>query len=226
MLKYSSEMGDFFMDIYENKEICQKCGGYCCKKCGCDYFVSDFTSIKLATIEDALNTGRISIVSALDFKRINKKLTVSPILYLRERNVGREDIDLLSFKTKCASLTYNGCIHDYETRPSGGKTLIPKEDGNCYSEVSRIEELNKWLPYQNILSRVVKRRTGKTVLEKLKEDVTNLFYDILTRNFDGVMDAELIDVLGMVPLLEEVYEDALFEARKLKKEQNILKRTK
>ena len=27
---------------YENKEICKKCGGFCCKKSGCDYFVSDF----------------------------------------------------------------------------------------------------------------------------------------------------------------------------------------
>ena len=22
---------------YEDREICKKCGGYCCKKCGCDW---------------------------------------------------------------------------------------------------------------------------------------------------------------------------------------------
>lgn len=30
---------------YENKELCAKCGGICCKKSGCDYFVSDFQSM-------------------------------------------------------------------------------------------------------------------------------------------------------------------------------------
>ena len=37
---------------YENKEICKQCGGYCCKKSGCDYFVSDFESMKLYYLEN------------------------------------------------------------------------------------------------------------------------------------------------------------------------------
>lgn len=49
---------------YENKEICKKCGGFCCKKSGCDYFVSDFGFITKGKIIEALETGNVSIVSA------------------------------------------------------------------------------------------------------------------------------------------------------------------
>lgn len=27
---------------YVNKDLCEKCGGYCCKKSGCDYGVDNF----------------------------------------------------------------------------------------------------------------------------------------------------------------------------------------
>ena len=36
---------------YENIELCKKCGGYCCKKSGCDYFVSDFENMKLEYLQ-------------------------------------------------------------------------------------------------------------------------------------------------------------------------------
>ena len=42
-------------DKYENLEICKECGGYCCKKSGCDYFVSDLESMNLEYLESFLN---------------------------------------------------------------------------------------------------------------------------------------------------------------------------
>ena len=30
------------MNNFENKEFCKNCGGYCCVKSGCDYWVDDF----------------------------------------------------------------------------------------------------------------------------------------------------------------------------------------
>lgn len=95
---------------------------------------------------------------------------------------------------------------------------------NCYSEVDRIEELNKWLPYQKVLEKVVKRYTGMSVYSKLREDVENLFYDILCENYDGVMEMELYDVLSMLPLLEEAFPEQVIKANNRYNKILILKR--
>lgn len=183
------------MEILENKNICAKCGGICCKKCGCDYFVSDIESFKIDALEKLLATNHVSIVAALGFKELkNGQLTVDYVLYLRERNIGRGIIDLFSLKRTCASLTDTGCPYTLKERPSGGTTLIPKENFKCYSSVDRTEELNKWLPYQNVLERLVKRHTGLTVLKKIKEDVEQLFNEIYSKDYQYVSDAEIYDI--------------------------------
>lgn len=209
------------MKKIENKAICASCGGFCCKKCGCDYFVSDLESTKIEYLESLLDTNRVSIVSFLDFKRINNnQLVCTPFLYLRARNINRGEIDLLSFKTTCASLETNGCHYDLEHRPSGGAVLEPSANGVCRPNVDLLEEVLKWTPYQKVLGRIVKRRTGLSVIAKLKEDVENLFYDFLTNNIEGVMDIELSDVKGMLPMLLEVYPEEFQKAKK-RSESNI-----
>ena len=83
----------------ENKEICAKCGGKCCKKSGCDYFVSDFDEINKNKLLEILATGNVSITSALKIKMLtNGQKYIVPFLYLRARNKGRDVIDLFSLK--------------------------------------------------------------------------------------------------------------------------------
>lgn len=198
------------MEKLENKNICAECGGYCCKKSGCDYFVSDIESFKIDALEELLKTGHVSIVAALGFNRLpNQKLTVNYILYLRERNIGRDVIDLFSLKRTCAALTEQGCPYTIDKRPSGGATLIPQENNNCYSSVDRLEELNKWKPYQKVLERLVKRHTGLSVLAKLKEDVENTITEIYNQDFKYVMPAEKKDIKsGILDLIEVFPEEA------------------
>ena len=82
------------MEKLENREICEKCGGICCKKSGCDYFIEDFESLKLEPLEQKLKEGKISIIAVLNFKRLpNGKLTCETILYLRARNKKRGIVD-------------------------------------------------------------------------------------------------------------------------------------
>ncbi len=214
------------MEKIENREICAKCGGYCCRKSGCDYFVSDLKATSLEYIEALLDTGRVSIIALLKFGRTPKGvITCTPILSLRSRNIGREAIDLLSFKTTCASLEENGCHFDLEHRPSGATAVIPDErvlqeteiddsfERHCKSSADKLEELYKWDAHQKKLSRIVKRRTGKSVYTVLEEDAETLFYNSLNSNFDGVMEEELIAVEEMLPLLSEAYPEALERAR-------------
>lgn len=196
------------MERIEDLSICKECGGYCCKKSGCDYFVSDFNNFKLEYLEDRLKEGYISIIASLDISRTKDgKLCILPILSMRARNKGRDIIDLLSLKTTCMSLTDNGCKYSFDKRPSGGACLIPKRGEPCYSTVDRISELKKWIPYQKVLQRIVKRYTGKSVDAKLREDVIKLFEDLYNKNFENVSGAELLDIKGMLPYLIEFYKD-------------------
>lgn len=202
------------MDIqYENKELCKQCGGKCCKKCGCDYLPKDFSDLSTNGLVEKILEGSISIVSALNINKLpNGGETITPILLLRERNINRSSVDLLSLKTTCASLNENGCKYDLEHRPSGGKMLIPMENNKCYNENPNLK-IQEWLRYQKILERVVKRITGKSVDECLKEDVKNLFIDCLNQNYEGVSKIELEEIATLLPHLvliyPEEYKDAL-----------------
>lgn len=193
---------------YEDKDICKKCGGLCCKKSGCDFFISDFEKMDIKYLEDFLNQGYASIIASFDFKRLtNGKLVLTPILSIRARNENRDVIDLFSMKTKCMSLTENGCKFDINKRPGGGVHLIPKENLDCYSDIDRILELEKYIPYQKTLQRLVKKFTGMSVDEKLKEDVKKLFKDISENNIDDVSPIELEEIKKLLPLLLEIYPD-------------------
>ena len=190
---------------YENKELCKECGGLCCKKCGCDYYIEDFESFEIDYLQKRILENNISIVAAVDFRRIsNGKLTMVPLLYLRARNVDRGPVDLISLKKQCSLLTDTGCTYTKEERPSGGLNLIPKI-GGCENLRDQLEMIKEWNKYQKILQRIVKRITGKSVDAVLREDVENLFFDVLAGNFEGVSSIELQEMVTFVPLLTKVY---------------------
>ena len=142
----------------------------------------------------------------MDFRQLpNGKMVNTPFLYLRARNKNRPIVDLLSMKTTCASLTEHGCKFTYEERPTGGKNLTPVDHGICYPKEDPRKLIKRWSSYQKILSRVVKRITGKSVDEQLQLDVEQLFFDLFCHNVEGVTKREFEDILSMVPILSKVY---------------------
>lgn len=192
----------------ENLDICSECGGRCCNKCGCDYAIVDFRDRTYKGLLEALAKGDKSIVAALDFKTMpSGKFIATPFLYLRARNTDRDIVDLVSMKTRCSLLNYDGCSHDYENRPFGGRNLIPsrKEDGPCMPDVEPLDYLMAWSPYQKQLRKIVKHYTGMSVEEKVSQDVENLFYDALCRNYKGVHPAEMDELKEFIPLLVRAF---------------------
>lgn len=198
---------------FENKDLCQKCGGRCCKKSGCDYFVSDFEVINKNNLVKILDTGNVSIVAALSFKTLrNGEKAVEPFLYLRARNIDRGVVDLFSLKKTCSMLTDTGCTYTLENRPGGGVNLIPREDV-CRPLKDPVEEIKKWLPYQSLLSKLVKRYTGKSVEENLKEDIKKVFYQFIMKDFDGVSEVEIEDMASCLPELASIYQDCYLDTK-------------
>ena len=213
-----------FMEL-ENKDICTKCGGKCCKKSGCDYFVSDFDLINKNRLLEILATGNVSITSALNIKMLpNGQKYIVPFLYLRARNKGRDVIDLFSLKRECIMLTSTGCSYSFDNRPGGGANLIPDKNGNCHPYKNPYEEMVKWAPYQSILSKLVKRYTGKSVDVVLKENIEQVCIDVLTKNFDGVSSLEIEDITSCIGEIVEVYPDCYKNALEKARQVMILKR--
>lgn len=198
----------------ENKELCKTCGGYCCKKSGCDYYVEDFKDLSYKGLLNVLAEGNISIVALLKFSKLKTgKLAVTPVLYLRARNEGRDIIDLVSIKKQCSLLKEDGCSYDLKNRPSGGANLIPAGNKyNCFPEKDPLEAILKWEDYQKVLSRIVKRYTGVSVDEKIRQDVYNLFVEFLNGELDKVPIEEKLDVLGMIESLLEIFPNEVNQA--------------
>ncbi len=201
------------MERVEYRDICSKCGGKCCKKSGCDYSTKDFTDLKYETLYNKLLEGNISIVSMLNFKIINGRMTCFPFLYLRARNEGREVVDLLSLKKRCSMLKKDGCSYSVEDRPSGGINLIPKTNGPCRPEIDPFEIVKEWDMYQRPLGRLIKRITGMSVDKRLRNDVVNLFVDVLNKNYEGVSPIELEDVSEMLPILYQAFPEEYEKAK-------------
>ncbi|MBS7020257.1 MAG: hypothetical protein KH135_00060 [Firmicutes bacterium] len=209
----------------ENKELCTKCGGFCCKKSGCDYSANDFESLHIDDLELKLKEGHISIVSVLKFKQLkNFKISTQPFLYLRARNVDRPIVDLVSLKTPCSMLTENGCTYSLENRPSGGVNLIPAPELQCYPLKDPEEIVNSWKSYQNVLMSLVKRFTGKNLNESLKKDIKLFFLSMIKKDFEHVSTVEQKQADEFMRILKQAYPELWKEACKESKNQYTLQK--
>lgn len=208
-----------YMLNLENREICKECGGMCCKKSGCDYWVSDFEDKSYKYLYEKLMEGNISIVSTISFENLpNGNLYANPFLYLRARNQNRPIVDLLSMKTTCSMLGECGCKYGMDKRPGGGVNLIPTEDHRCKPFKNPLVEMRKWESYQKVLSKLVKRISGYSVDERFRMDVKNLFTDVINEKYEGVSQIELKEIASLIPYLVQAfpneYEQATHECQK------------
>lgn len=161
ILEYRSVPKDYDTAKNVNTEICKKCGGECCQRCGCNYSPDDFEEISFEYLKQQLEKGYIS-VEYIDGEIIYDSFGV---YILRTRNQGAPVIDFTYHRTPCILWTESeGCKLDYEHRPSGGKLLIPSEEKrqglfgvnrNCYSHYSLRNCCFEWKPHQKIIRQLI-----------------------------------------------------------------------
>lgn len=138
-----------------NLDVCQKCCGVCCKRCGCHYSPNDFKEITFNYLQKEIKKGYISI------EWIDGESFYSPggVYILRARNTGMKIVDNSIERAPCILLTENGCKLSYEQRPSGGKYLIPKVKNDtllCYSKYDIYECCMEWREHQKVLNELVR----------------------------------------------------------------------
>ena len=92
-------------EILEIKNIAKIVVDTAVKRVVVNYYPEDFKDLSFNGLTNILSQGNISIVSFLDFERLpNGKLTYTPFLYLRARNIDRDIVDLVSIKKTCSML--------------------------------------------------------------------------------------------------------------------------
>lgn len=185
-----------------NSEICKNCGGKCCKHCGCVYSVDNFEQLTLKELKAKLEEGKTSIISQFI---VNKK-NVSHYLLLRARNLDRDIVDLFSIKNTCASLTPTGCSLSKEERPHGGLLFIPSKNNDCYGYYNNEVGYNEWINYQKVLERLVRQYTNKSSLEKLKEDIISVAYNLAYNHTTLRKNKLILDTYNFTKAEQEAYE--------------------
>ena len=167
-LPYRSVEKDYDDTRYHNPEICKKCGGECCQRCGCEFSPDDFKEISFEYLKEQLEKGYISI-TYVDSETIYDDIGV---YFLRMRNQGMPIVDLGIRRAPC--ILWNeatGCPFDYEHRPSGGRLLIPTEETTalfnmarkCASTYSIRNCCYEWKPHQRILLQLVEYFKDKDI---------------------------------------------------------------
>ena len=118
-------------------------------------------------------------------------------------------------KTRCSQLGEDGCIHNYDERPSGGRNLTPvkRGKGDCYPIVDPYSIVETWMPYQNQLRKIVKQYTGMSVEKRIRQDAQDLFYDVMSENYQDVSLAEKKELRNFVPLLVNAFPDEYVKAK-------------
>ena len=141
-----------------NVTLCKKCGGKCCKKCGCQFSPEDFEDLSLEGLKKEIDKGyaTISVFLREDW------YGTTDVYYLRVRCEGEDatgGLNLIPHHGACVMLTKKGCKLPFEKRPTGGRNLlpIPDRDGqpNCLQTYDIHDCAKEWLPYKKLLQQLV-----------------------------------------------------------------------
>ena len=159
-LEYRSVKKDYTISKNVKPELCAKCGGKCCKRCGCHFSPDDFKEISFEALEKEMEKGYISI----DYVDGEMILSNFGVYILRIRNQGAPIVDIGYERAPCILLTDNGCKLDYAHRPSGGKLLIPETETRCHTSYGITKCCYEWRPYQRILYDLFKYFADKDIL--------------------------------------------------------------
>lgn len=160
--------------FFENSEICKKCGGRCCKNCGCNYYPKDFKEMTFDYLKSILDKGEISITTCVYVNADdNNKIFIDIVLNLRARNIDRPIVDLISKKNTCSVLTETGCKYSFDERPTGGVLLIPDND-ECINIYPPELQLEEWKKYQEVLKKLVEHYSNNSFEKEFKLQVAKI----------------------------------------------------
>ncbi len=144
---------DYDNPKYQNPDMCAKCGGKCCKRCGCFFSPDDFSVLNFEALVNEIEKGYITI-ELIDLDQFYME-GFAWVMRMRNKNGPIVERRMIRPNSECIMLTERGCAFGYEHRPTGGRLLIPCEHGECESDYSTEKAIREWLNYQRLLRQLV-----------------------------------------------------------------------
>jgi len=146
---YEHYAKDYSNPELQNPELCVKCGGNCCKRCGCTFSPDDFKDLSFEGLKAEIEKGYIAI-DEVD----GDQFYISGFFkILRIRNI-EEPIYGGRTHGPCILHTEHGCRLDFEHRPAGGKLIVPAEGGHCQTYYPTRHAIREWSKYQEVLDQL------------------------------------------------------------------------
>lgn len=137
-----------------NTNLCEKCGGSCCKNMGCHISPFDLKEISVESIINLIEESNCISIDWWEGNPITEENTGERAFYLRIRNENSVIIDP-SYGGKCSILTDNGCPLSFEYRPKGARELIPNINNKCCRDgYSKRQCAIDWYSYKDIMEQV------------------------------------------------------------------------
>lgn len=145
-------------DNNEDKDVCTKCGGVCCKQLPGHTTPSDFDN-DFNIVEEALLSGRYAVDWWENYEEV--ETAGANGWYIRPATKGMEgELKDGSWGGECTFLTDKGCELSFENRPEGCRELIPAPDSKegCYTiakEDGKLRSARAWEKYDTEISRLL-----------------------------------------------------------------------
>lgn len=135
----------------ENLEICNECGGKCCKSSPGLIFPEDFGRISLELLKEKFQSG-LYAVDICD-------LPVNATYFIRMKRKGCDSIFDPGRKNECSCLEQNGCRFVHDDRPVACRALIP-DPPRCYFGDPIYNMINcakAWQPYTSLIEQAFRQ---------------------------------------------------------------------
>ena len=136
----------------ENKELCTKCGGKCCKASAGVYHPDDFNhELTDAWLQDLLEGNHTypdgkAILVSIDWVEGVEGAPDGRGYFLRPRHVGGDIVDP-SWGAPCYHLTKTGCDLSFDERPWRCRLKEPSECFKKNGFDEKRESMEPWRPY-------------------------------------------------------------------------------
>lgn len=176
----------------ENREMCSKCGGKCCKTYSGAYHPDDFKhELTDAWLQDLLEgnhtyTDGKPILVSIDWVEGVKGGPDGRGYFLRPRHVGGDIVDP-SWGASCCHLTETGCDLPFDERPWRCRLREPSECINDKMDtVEKRESVVPWRLYWKILHQFYLKYDKGTHTGKM-DPLSEVFAQILAELNGGML---------------------------------------
>lgn len=163
----------------ENRDVCAKCGGRCCKNTPCGYLPLDFIGLdpgdkyqkQAGVFKRKIDVGEAGVKVLFEHSPIGSEFPDGIIPFFAMGAVGESGrlVDFYGADDRCRLLGESGCRLALDERPSMGAAIIPNERSiddareGCGGGIEREDFIKQWLPYQLAMRALVRKITGKKI---------------------------------------------------------------